>query len=153
MAKVSSKIKARISRILNLILKELEALFRDKQALIVIFLLPILVMIAIGSTGGALGAKSTVIIGVIDLDTSGGYPTDDLSEGLTEFLRNITDDTGKRYVVLIEYTGTQYNASEPLNALKTGSIDAYVVIPQGFETAITSISVAFVGATISSLRY
>ncbi|MHA1784381.1 MAG: ABC transporter permease [Candidatus Helarchaeota archaeon] len=147
MVKLQTNAKNKIGRILNLILKELEALFRDKQALLIIFLLPILVIVAIGSTSNAIQGNSTIIIGVVDLDTSGGYPGQDLSVNFTQTLDHVVDDTGKEYVIVWNYTEAQYNASQPWHDLQEGKIDAYIVIPEGFETAITTISVVYVNLT------
>ena len=142
-----SRFKSGASRIINLILKELESLFKDKQALLIMFLLPILVIFAIGSTSTAIEAKSTVVIGIIDLDTSMGYPSQDLSYNFTLTLDNLLDDNGVNYVVVRNYTEAEFNGNTPYYDLQAGSIDAYVIIPQGFETAITTISVVYVNIT------
>jgi len=150
MSKNTHFIRSRISRILNLILKELESLFKDKQALLVIFLLPILVIVTIGLTSSSVEGKSTLTIGVIDLDTSGGYPGQDLSENFTATLINLIDDQGKKYVNVVSYTSAEYNASLPWAALESGLLDAYIIIPEGFETAITTISVVYVNLTVDA---
>ncbi|NHI94909.1 MAG: ABC transporter permease [Candidatus Lokiarchaeota archaeon] len=147
MASVFSKIKSRASRVINLILKELESLFKDKQALLIMFLLPILVIFAIGSTSSAIQGKSTVVIGIIDLDTSTGYPGQDLSLNFTRTLDNLVDDKGTDYVVIRNYTKAEIDTKVPWYELQAGKIDAYIEIPEGFETAITTISVVYMNIT------
>ena len=144
------RIRSRVSRILNLILKELESLFKDKHALLVIFLLPILVIVTIGLTSSAVEGKDTIIIGIVDLDTSGGYPGEDLSYNFTMTLDNLLDDKGNDYVIIRNYSIAEYNASIPWANLESGAIDAYIIIPEGFETAITTISVVYVNLTVDA---
>ena len=147
MASLFSKFKSRAGRTINLILKELESLFKDKQALLIMFLLPILVIFAIGSTSSAIEGKSVVVIGVLDIDTSTGYPSQDLSYNFTMTLDSLVDDKGADYVVIRNYTQAEIAVNQPWYDLQAGVIDGYVEIPQGFETAITTISVVYVNVT------
>ncbi|MHA1839462.1 MAG: ABC transporter permease, partial [Candidatus Ranarchaeia archaeon] len=78
--------------------------------------------------GGSEDSATPVAIGVIDLDTSDTYPGQDLSRNFTATLDNITA------VDVYVYR----NETTALTDLYYGFIDAYLVIPYGFEGNLTS---------------
>lgn len=111
-------------RLLALIKKELGTLFRDKQALLVVFLLPIIVTIAIGMPSSDNGTGGTpLLIGVIDLDTSEGDPAMDLSDNWTRVLDSLEN------VEILNLT----SINEANELTRLGVIEGFVVIPYGFE--------------------
>jgi ABC-2 type transport system permease protein len=118
----------RIKRTLNLAQKEIESLLKDKQALIIIFLLPTLVIFAIGSSSGGGSAHAT--IGIVDLDTTSGanFPGPDLSENLTATLDYIENTD----IVIFS------NVAEANLSLYLGEIDGFLIIPDMFEQNLSS---------------
>ncbi len=120
----------RVIRVFSLAQKEIESLFKDKQALLIIFLLPALVLLAIGlgSGGGSAYAK----IGIVDLDTTSGaaFPLPDLSENFTDTLDNIENTD-----ILIFSSIAEANES-----LYKGEIAGFIVIPDMFEQNLSSIA-------------
>lgn len=111
-------------RLFALIKKELESLVRDKQALLVIFLLPLIVIVAIGlpSAGNGNGGPH-LLIGVIDHDSSEGDPNWDLSLNWTQTLDSLEN------VDIINLT----SINEANNLTRLGIINGFVIIPNGFE--------------------
>lgn len=122
----------KIQRTSSLILKELSLLFKDKTALIVIFALPLLVILALGFSNMSLSNgdnyDSSILIGVVDLDTSSGWPGEDLSSNFTDYL--------ERYVKIIRYSEPEYQSNKQYNDLESGRIDGYIIIPLNFEFSI-----------------
>jgi len=123
------KILEKIQRTLSLILKELELLIKDRQALLIIFLLPVLVILALGFSnmnfGGTDDFDNSIIIGMVDLDTSSGWPGEDLSYNFTTYLQQKT--------VVVFYTSEQYQQNRQWLDLEIGNIDGYIIIPENFE--------------------
>ncbi|MHA1266390.1 MAG: ABC transporter permease [Candidatus Helarchaeota archaeon] len=118
----------RAKRVLSLVQKEIEALLKDKQALIIIFLLPTLVLFAIGSATG--DGSSYAKIGIVDLDSTSGAaaPLPDLSENFTDTLDAIANTD-----IVIFTSLAAANLS-----LFLGEIDGIVVIPDLFEQNLSS---------------
>ncbi|MHA1649566.1 MAG: ABC transporter permease [Candidatus Helarchaeota archaeon] len=111
-------------RLFALIRKELGSLIRDKQALLVVFILPIIVIVAIGLPSGGNGDNGTpLLIGIIDLDSSEGDPDFDLSQNWTMVLDSLEN------VDIVNLT----SISEAENLTRLGIINGFVVIPYGFE--------------------
>ncbi|TFG99516.1 ABC transporter permease [Candidatus Thorarchaeota archaeon] len=154
-------------RIRNMVAKELRLIIKDKVALMLIFLLPAVLIGMLwyvtdssgmggldlgGSMGGGFGgggdddnATSTtttittvvelnetindddvIVLGMVDLDTTRIYDGEDLSENLTAYLEKLVDR-------LVFYN----NTADAYRALYERTIDAYVVIPDGFEANLT----------------
>lgn len=135
-------------RIRNMVMKELRLIIKDKVALLLIFLLPaaligMLWYVAGASSFGGTGfggggaidggdytgnettAESGILLGIVDLDTTRTYDGEDLSENLTAFLDRMTNIT-------------MYNSTvDAYRALYDHLIDAYIVIPDGFEANLT----------------
>ncbi len=138
-------------RIRNMVAKELRLIIKDKVALLLIFVLPValigmLAYVSDQAEGGLMGGgedlsglepggglpvnetetSSGLILGVIDLDTTRTYDGPDLSENYTDALREIAGE-----IIIYE------NTDEAWQDLYEGEIDAYVVIPDGFEENLT----------------
>jgi ABC-2 type transport system permease protein len=135
-------------RIRNMVMKELRLIIKDKVALLLIFLLPAALIgmlwyvtnsssmggMDIGSgMGGGSGddgnetVTSSVNLGVVDLDTtSGSYGEYDLSENLTATYEELAN------VTIFNTTANAYRS------LYEQQIDAYIVIPDGFEANLTN---------------
>jgi ABC-2 type transport system permease protein len=137
-------------RIRNMVMKELRLIIKDKVALLLIFLLPaaLIGMLwyvtdtssmggmdldggGVGGGGGDDAGNETIPVsetrlGIVDLDsTSGYYGGEDLSENLTAFYNEIANVT-------------IFNSSaDAYRALYEQQIDAYIVIPDGFEYNLT----------------
>ncbi|HUX99503.1 MAG TPA: ABC transporter permease [Candidatus Deferrimicrobium sp.] len=118
----------RIKRTLSLAQKEIESLLKDKQALIIIFLLPTLVIFAIGSSSGGGSAHAT--IGIVDLDTTSGanFPGPDLSENLTATIDYIENTD----IIIFN------NIADANLSLYLGEIDGILIIPDMFEQNLSS---------------
>lgn len=118
----------RVKRTLSLAQKEIESLLKDKQALLIIFLLPTIVNFAIGSSSG--GGSAHAIIGIVDLDTTSGTytPGPDLSENFTLTLNSIENTE------IIYFNST----AEANLSLYLGEIDGFIVIPDLFEQNLSS---------------
>jgi ABC-2 type transport system permease protein len=134
-------------RIRNMVMKELRLIIKDKVALLLIFLLPAALIgmlwyvtnqssmggMSIGGGGGIGGGgddtgnetSSDVILGIVDLDTTRTYDGEDLSENLTAVFDTFAN------VTIFNSTADAYRA------LYEQQIDAYIVIPDGFEANLT----------------
>ena len=136
-------------RIRNMVMKELRLIIKDKVALLLIFLLPAALIgmlwyvtnesslggMALGGTpdigggddnGNETVSEDAVKLGIIDLDsTSGYYGAEDLSENLTAFFDMMAN------VTMFNTTADAHRA------LYDQLIDAYIVIPDGFEYNLT----------------
>ncbi len=134
-----------------MVMKELRLIIKDKVALLLIFLLPAALIGMLwyvtdtssmggmdlaggGGIGGDGGddignetvSESAIRLGIVDLDsTSGYYGGEDLSENLTAFYDEMAN------VTLFNSTADAYRA------LYEQQIDAYIVIPDGFEYNLT----------------
>ncbi len=118
----------RVKRTLSLARKEIESLLKDKQALLIIFLLPTLVIVALGSSGG--GGSAHAIIGIVDLDTTSGAnsPGPDLSENFTAAL----DSLENTEIIIFS------NVAEANLSLFLEEIDGFIIIPDMFEQNLSS---------------
>jgi ABC-2 type transport system permease protein len=134
-------------RIRNMVMKELRLIIKDKVALILIFLLPAALIGMIwyvtnsssmggmsigggtgngggGDTGNATITEDSLRMGIVDLDSIHGGP-EDLSENFTTFFEKLANIT-------------MFNSTEAAyRALYDQQIDAYIVIPDGFEYNLT----------------
>ncbi len=99
--------------------------------------------VAFGPTDGAGKSEDAISLGVVDIDPTDTFPGQDLSANFTWYLQNSPD-----FIVVI-YS----NESDALNALYFDRIDAYAVIPYGFEGNITGDIPAFVHIHISSTDF
>ncbi|MHA1964496.1 MAG: ABC transporter permease, partial [Candidatus Thorarchaeota archaeon] len=136
-------------RIRNMVMKELRLIIKDKVALLLIFLLPAALIgmlwyvtdasslggMTLGGTpdigggddaGNETSSDSGIQLGIVDLDTTSGYyGAEDLSENLTAFYETMAN------VTIYNSTADAYRA------LYEQLIDAYIVIPDGFEANLT----------------
>ncbi|TFG31436.1 ABC transporter permease [Candidatus Thorarchaeota archaeon] len=144
-------------RIRNMVAKELRLIIKDKVAILLIFLLPAALIgmlwyvtdssgmggMSIGGGGfgggGGSGENQTIttttnttvtedglVIGVVDLDTTRTYEGEDLSENFTAYLELMSKE-------VVHFNDTE----DAYRALYEQRIDAYVVIPDGFEANLT----------------
>ncbi len=136
-----------------MLLKELRLISNDRYALLLIFLLPTMIMgtmwVAIqqGKAGknipGEEKSSDVILLGVVDADPTDTYPNEDLSVNFTIYLEESSD-----FIVTI-----YDNEQDALDALYRDIIDAYAVIPYGFEGNITNDIPAFVDIHISSTNF
>ncbi|RLI54149.1 MAG: hypothetical protein DRO87_04155 [Candidatus Thorarchaeota archaeon] len=155
MAKTGEKMKnGKVRRIWSMLLKELRLISNDKFALLLVFALPTMVMgtmwiatnqSAIGSRISGESGKSpdALFLGVVDQDPTNTFPEQDLSANFTWYLTESPD-----FIVI-----TYNNETEALNALYQDTIDAYAILPYGFEGNITGDIPAFVPIHISSTEF
>ncbi|MFX1564111.1 MAG: ABC transporter permease [Promethearchaeota archaeon] len=135
-----------LKRIISLTRKEIQTIVKDRTALIMIFLLPV---ITIGTLALAIqqnDVQAEIVpmnFGVIDLDTTTTYPGEDLSENFTATLDNLENVV----VSIIE------NETEAYNALFEGTIDAYIIIEDGFEHSLAMDLPAFLEIHTSSTDF
>ncbi|MHA2118796.1 MAG: ABC transporter permease [Candidatus Thorarchaeota archaeon] len=145
------KKNTKLWRIYSMFRKEIRLIVNDKFALLLIFALPAMIMFtmygaintgSIGLVSTEFGEKSedALILGVVDIDPTNTFPGEDLSQNFTWYLQHSLD-----FVV------EMFNDEEAaLNELYYDRIDAYAVIPYGFEGNITGDIPAFVSIHISS---
>ncbi|MFW9963868.1 MAG: ABC transporter permease [Candidatus Sifarchaeia archaeon] len=135
-------------RIRNMVMKELRLIIKDKVALLLIFLLPAVLIGMLwyvtnassmggmgfggggipdggGDAGNETSTESGLILGIVDLDTTRTYEGEDLSENLTAFFDTLAN------VTIYNTTADAYRS------LYNQLIDAYIVIPDGFEANLT----------------
>ncbi len=145
-------------RIRNMVAKELRLIIKDKVAIILIFLLPAVLIgmlwyvtdtssmgdmqmgRGIEEVGEDINLNITtispidlnetttdvgLILGIVDLDTTETFEYD-LSENLTAYFELMADE-----IIIYDNTADAYRA------LYEKNIDAYIVIPDGFEANLT----------------
>jgi ABC-2 type transport system permease protein len=135
-------------RIRNMVMKELRLIIKDKVALLLIFLLPaaligMLWYVTNSSSMGGMGfggsaditggddggnetiSESGLLLGIVDLDTTRTYEGEDLSENLTAIFDTLAN------ITMFNTTADAYRA------LYEQLIDAYIIIPDGFEANLT----------------
>jgi ABC-2 type transport system permease protein len=118
-----------LKRTASLTRKEIQTIVKDRTAMLMVFLLPI---ITIGTLALALQQNKVqtetvpMTIGIIDLDTTHTYPGQDLSENFTAELGRLEGVTTVIFA----------NESEAHQALFQGDLDGYVVIEDGFDHAL-----------------
>ncbi|HMF34193.1 MAG TPA: ABC transporter permease [Candidatus Lokiarchaeia archaeon] len=130
--------KDRAKRMWGLVVKELRLLLKDKFAMLIIFFLPIFLVIVIqppwqssgssgGSSGGMISTQSSEIptIGYINLDHSAGLPYN-LSEGIVSIMHEYNN---QGIAVFVEGS----SVTELEEWLGKGTINAYIVLPDGLE--------------------
>ncbi len=142
MSKKFAKHENPLMRFVTLVRKELASIWADKQALAIVFILPLAAVVALGFTGQAAGgqmmdnltAGRTADMGVVNLDTSVGDPDYVLSE---EFIAVLSEQPS---VTITQYA-TVYAANESLFYEK---IIGFVIIANGFEFNVSAHIPAFV---------
>ena len=145
------KKNTKLWRIWSMFLKEIHMIRNDRFALLLVFALPGLIMgtmyfaINQGSIGQAIDGTTgknadAMVLGVVDADPTDTFPNEDLSENFTLYLSR---NPG---LIVLMYE----NEEDALSALYQDIIDAYAVIPYGFEGNITGDIPAFVDIHISS---
>jgi len=152
LSKVGTKKNTKLWRIRSMFLKELRLIQNDKFALLLVFVLPTMIMgtmyaitnqAAIGISPETGKNEGAIRLGIVDIDPTDTYPGEDLSENFTWYLSNSPD-----FIALIFETEV-----EALDALYFNRIEAYAVIPYGFEGNITGDIPAFVDIHISSTDF
>jgi len=141
---VTKKIAKRefgLMRFFILVKKELASIWADKQALLIVFILPLLAVVAVGVTGAAadktidmLTAGRQADLGYVNLDRSVGYPNYVLSD---EFIAVLGRQPG---VTLTKYD----TVAEANESLYRENIIGYVVLRDGFEMNVSAHLPAFV---------
>jgi len=134
-------------------LKEIRLIQNDRYALLLIFVLPAMIM---GTMWLALEQRNltpppnsegksedALIVGLVDDDPTDTFPGQDLSENFTWYLQNSPD-----FIIILYDT-----EEEALMALYQDTVDAYAIIPYGFEGNITGPSPGFVEVHISSTDF
>ncbi len=152
LAKVGKKKNTKMWRIWSMFLKELRLVQNDKFALLLVFILPTMIMgtmwavtnqSAIGVSPATGKNEGAIRFGVVDTDPTDTFPGEDLSENFTWYLTNSPD-----FIVTVFETEV-----EALDALYFDRVQAYAVIPYGFEGNITGDIPAFVDIHISSTDF
>ncbi|MFX1509348.1 MAG: ABC transporter permease [Promethearchaeota archaeon] len=134
-----------LRRIISLTRKEIQTIIKDRTAMLLVFLLPVLTIgtLALAIQQNDIQAETVpMVFGVVDLDTTDTYPGLDLSENFTATLANLDG------VTVVEYD----NSSDAYNALFLNEVDAYVVIPDGFEHALSMNLPTFVDVHTSNTQ-
>jgi ABC-2 type transport system permease protein len=118
----------KIRRILALTKKELKRTIREPAVLFMIFLFPIVFVVAFGASFGGFGGGSTVTyqIGVVNYDTGAHSQT---------FLNDLTST---KIVNLSVYADN----STAQNDLSQGKMQALILIPDGFSGSVNSYNTA-----------
>ncbi|MFX1260618.1 MAG: ABC transporter permease [Promethearchaeota archaeon] len=151
MTEKGTKKNTKLWRIYSMFRKELRLIINDKFALLLIFALPGMIMLTmygaintgqVSYTSTEYGEKSqdALTLGVVDLDPTDTFPGEDLSLNFTWYLQYSPD-------FIVEIFPDEQAA---LTELYYDRVDAYAVIPYGFEGNITGDIPAFVSIHISS---
>ncbi|MHA2140569.1 MAG: ABC transporter permease [Candidatus Thorarchaeota archaeon] len=151
MSEKGKKKNTKLWRIYSMFRKEIRLIVNDKFALLLIFALPAMIMftmygaintgsVALVSTEFGEKSEDAMILGVVDIDPTNTFPGEDLSLNFTWYLQHSPDFI----VELFE------DENAALNELYYDRVDAYAVIPYGFEGNITGDIPAFVSIHISS---
>ena len=152
MSKIGTKKNTKLWRIWSMFLKELKLIQNDKFALLLVFVLPTMIMFtmyavtnqaAIGISPETGKNEDAIRLGIVDIDPTDTFPGQDLSENFTWYLSNSPD-----FIAVIFETEV-----DALDALYFDRIQAYAVIPYGFEGNITGDIPAFVDIHISSTDF
>jgi ABC-2 type transport system permease protein len=114
------------ARVLALAKKELKKTVREPAALFMIFLFPIVFVLAFGLSFGGVGGNQAVTyqVGVVNLDSNGSQ----WSQTFTGALSNVT-------ILHVTVYGDNQTAQADLTQ---GKIQASILIPQNFSDSITS---------------
>ena len=114
------------ARVLALAKKELKKTVREPAALFMIFLFPIVFVLAFGLSFGGVGGNQAITyqVGVVNLDSSGSQ----WSQTFTGALSNVT-------ILHVTVYGDNQTAQADLTQ---GKIQASILIPQSFSDSITS---------------
>jgi hypothetical protein len=145
------KKNTKLWRIYSMFRKELRLIINDKFALLLIFALPGMIMltmygaintgqVSFMSTEYGEKSEDAMILGVVDSDPTDTFPGEDLSQNFTWYLQRSPD-------FIVEIFPDEEAA---LIELYYDRVDAYAVIPYGFEGNITGDIPAFVSIHISS---
>ncbi|MHA2083379.1 MAG: ABC transporter permease [Candidatus Thorarchaeota archaeon] len=147
---IGEKKNTRLWRIRSMFLKELRLIQNDVFALLLVFALPGMIMgtMWLATNQGQIGQivddtgknADALLIGVVDADPTDTFPGEDLSENFTSYL------TRSPNFVVYMYE----NEDDALTALYQDLVNAFVVIPYGFEGNITGDIPALVDIHISS---
>jgi hypothetical protein len=152
LSKTGTKKNTKLWRIWSMFLKELRLIQNDKFALLLVFVLPTMIMVtmfaatnqsAIGISPETGKNEGAIRLGVVDIDPTDTFPEEDLSLNFTIYLANNPD-------FIVQVFDTEVEA---LDALYFDRIQAYAVIPYGFEGNITGDIPAFVDLHISSTDF
>ena len=98
-----------IRRIISLTRKEIQTIIKDRTAMLLVFLLPVLTIgtLALAIQQNDIQAETEpLIFGMVDLDTTDTYPGLDLSQNFTATLAGLDGVT----VVSYENDSAAYNA-------------------------------------------
>ncbi len=118
-----------IKRTLSLIRKEIQTIVKDRTAMIMVFMLPIIIIVTLAVAVQQNDVQQEItplVFGLIDLDTTTTYPGIDLSTNFTDTLASMENIEVRIY----------HNESLAYEALFMGDIDAYIIIEDGFEHAL-----------------
>jgi len=132
-----------LKRTFSLMLKEIQTIVKDRTAMFMVFLLPIVTIgvLALAIQQNDMQEETVpMVFGVIDLDTTTTYPGEDLSENFTATLASLENIIVRMY----------NNESEAYQDLFEGEIDAYIIIKDGFEHALAMDLPAFLEIHTSS---
>lgn len=120
----------KLQRILSLTKKEIKKTVREPAVLFMIFLFPIIFVVAFGTSFGGVGSGSTVYnIGVVNADSNGSPLSSQ------QFLTALTDTKILNCRIYADSKTAQTDLSQ-------GKIQAVMVIPTDFSQSLTSYRVA-----------
>lgn len=113
--------RRRESQIWLVMKKEFQLLWKDKKTLLIYFLGPILIVSAIGSTGGvSLGGKEALTAAIVNQDSS-----------------TIADDLAAKFISSDHLTAEMIRTEKrAIDELKREDVQAVVVIPEKFGDSI-----------------
>lgn len=131
-----TSVRAYFHRVWALARKEVKTLWNDRFAMVLLVLLPVALLFVVNrSEGGGAAARlgqgggrriQQPVVGLCDRDNSTGYPGVDLSaEMVALFFEYETLDQCE-----VHYSTNQ---SEMDELLGTGELNAYIIVPDGFE--------------------
>ena len=126
-----TELRSRRVRILSIIRKELSALFKDKISMFILFIIPVVIILVVG-TGkiGMINVQATVYIIDFD-DTQKSHEfIDTLKDGNLTIYSNYDFDDENRDPAVFNKTANEI--------LLTNEIAAYIIIHEGFEEDLST---------------
>jgi hypothetical protein len=144
-----STLMASFRRIWSLTQKEVKVLWNDRLAMVLLFLFPVsmILLATYGGTTSDTGPEGDVIsmatsrfsvpkLGLLDLDNSEGFESEDLSQDFCGIFEEY--ETEGECILYRNYSRNQME-----EMIGSGDINGYIVIEDGFEFNISTHFVAF----------
>jgi ABC-2 type transport system permease protein len=137
-------IKSRRTRISSLIRKELNSLFKDKISLFILFIIPVVMIVTVGTGKIAIVENLNTDIWVIDYDDS--INSHNLITTL-EKNATVTSNWDRLDLTIEEFLQLA------IDTLPTTKVAAYIIIPAGFSYNLTNYGKTYVEVHVDAIDF